>query len=894
MGLEREFSLEVLEPIRSRGYLDLTLKMLRAVGVHVQEQVIPEGLRLIVPARSVISPAAVLVCEGDWSTAAALMAVGAALPLGAPILELKGLSPTSLQPDRVFIDWLGAMGARVEWMGSSLTVFPSRQSLRGIRVSGERSPDLVPVFAALAAIAEGRSEVHSAPQLRHKESDRIALGVRLANLLGAQAHETVDGFVVDSSAGRELPRSGGWSTDHDHRQVMAAYVAFAGGARFTIDDVSVVTKSAPEFLEVMRCLGISSQAARFLFLGHRGAGKTSFARRLRESSAGRLEVCDLDQEIERRYERSISDIFASDGEARFRELERQELEFWLRQPVSEHGRVIVAGAGIELDQLEPEPGMRGFRFWERAGYEAVWVSRETDLQGRVFLDRPRLHPELSAIEEYRLRAQARDQRYQRWSSRQIILREGADRGNRASLAERTVIFGLPDFSGASITIPQSVLSDFKRLAAWVSLRRHWSFSFFEVREDYLPSELSAPVGEALFQVLSTLGAKRLIFSRRVPRPGAGQLVLGAHVREAGGRIDWAQELGDSNTISDAHEGDIQSIHGELPPQRGPHEGILKWSPEIQDWKGLREGHQWWAQDPKHRVFLPRSPQGIWRHYRLWSARRLRPALFFLREGVGSALDQPTLVEWLENRGAPQEFGAVLGDPVLHSRSPERHGPHFFGFPVSREEFGDALEFLRDQGLNRAAVTSPLKEDCFQWVRQLGHTSKQPVMISDRANRLASVNTLFWCADESGRSVLQADNTDLPGFESVIASLGLGDGSQVALWGGGGTLAMVRALLPSVRAYSARTGMVKPGGEASARSHESPRVVIWGVGRSIFSGLFPPQSWRPELVIDLNYAEDSPGRDYAARLLGSARYLSGLAFFEAQAARQFRSVKPMTH
>jgi hypothetical protein len=74
---------------------------------------------------------------------------------------------------------------------------------------------------------------------------------------------------------------------------------------------------------------------------------------------------------------------------------------------------------------------------------------------------------------------------------------------------------------------------------------------------------------------------------------------------------------------------------------------------------------------------------------------------------------------------------------------------------------------------------------------------------------------------------------------------------------------------------------------------APEVVIWGVGRSVFSGVFPTESWRPRLVLDLNYAEDSPGREYAQRLLfrrhassgESPRYVSGLGLFEAQAEEQ---------
>ena len=66
-------------------------------------------------------------------------------------------------------------------------------------------------------------------------------------------------------------------------------------------------------------------------------------------------------------------------------------------------------------------------------------------------------------------------------------------------------------------------------------------------------------------------------------------------------------------------------------------------------------------------------------------------------------------------------------------------------------------------------------------------------------------------------------------------------------------------------------------------------MVWGVGRSNYSkknsAAWPPDSWRPGAVIDLNYSEDSPGREYAQRTV--ARYFSGLKMFRAQAEAQQR-------
>ena len=79
-------------------------------------------------------------------------------------------------------------------------------------------------------------------------------------------------------------------------------------------------------------------------------------------------------------------------------------------------------------------------------------------------------------------------------------------------------------------------------------------------------------------------------------------------------------------------------------------------------------------------------------------------------------------------------------------------------------------------------------------------------------------------------------------------------------------------------YSAQTGKLLKGSE------QNPELVIWAVGRSRMSLCSaPPQNWKPLYVLDLNYTEDSPGREYAVKT--KAQYLSGWLWFKTQAQAQ---------
>ena len=73
-----------------------------------------------------------------------------------------------------------------------------------------------------------------------------------------------------------------------------------------------------------------------------GAGKTTVGRSLAQRTG--LRFIDSDHEIERRRGASVSEIFASDGEAGFRDLEQQVLDELTREP----GVVLATGGGAVL------------------------------------------------------------------------------------------------------------------------------------------------------------------------------------------------------------------------------------------------------------------------------------------------------------------------------------------------------------------------------------------------------------------------------------------------------------------------------------------------------------------------------------------------------------------
>jgi shikimate kinase len=80
-----------------------------------------------------------------------------------------------------------------------------------------------------------------------------------------------------------------------------------------------------------------------VLIGPPGSGKTTVGRALAHLLG--VEPHDTDQEIEVQQGRSISDIFLDDGEPRFRELERAEVQASLQS----HPGVLSLGGGAVMD-----------------------------------------------------------------------------------------------------------------------------------------------------------------------------------------------------------------------------------------------------------------------------------------------------------------------------------------------------------------------------------------------------------------------------------------------------------------------------------------------------------------------------------------------------------------
>lgn len=246
-GLYASGETTVIEPHLSRDHSE---RMLRYFGADIEA--LPRGARVRggqeLQGRDITVP-------GDISSAAFFMVAALIVPGAELLIRGVGINPTRTG----ILDILTAMGGSIELLDSrelsgepvaDILVRASR--LRGIEIGGDLVPraiDEFPVLCVAASLAEGRTIVKEARELRVKETDRIAAMAANLRTAGVSVVETDDGMEIE---GRQSLLGGEFDSFGDHRIAMSMLVAgLAAEGAVTVNDVECIATSFPSFTELL-------------------------------------------------------------------------------------------------------------------------------------------------------------------------------------------------------------------------------------------------------------------------------------------------------------------------------------------------------------------------------------------------------------------------------------------------------------------------------------------------------------------------------------------------------------------------------------------------------------------------------------------------------------------
>ena len=228
--------------LKSTPYIDMTLALLKACGIEVQNSNY-QIFRMKGRQKYQVGEYRV---EGDWSGAAFLLAAGAI----AGRTVVSGLDISSPQADRRFITALQAAGAGVKMDGSTVEV--KKKALNAFDFDATDCPDLFPPLLALACNCRGITTIKGVQRLKYKESNRAAVLTKEFSALGAKIETTGNLMKI---TGTKL-KGGTVDSHNDHRIAMAAALAALNAdAEVTIIGYQCVAKSYPDFFEDISSIG---------------------------------------------------------------------------------------------------------------------------------------------------------------------------------------------------------------------------------------------------------------------------------------------------------------------------------------------------------------------------------------------------------------------------------------------------------------------------------------------------------------------------------------------------------------------------------------------------------------------------------------------------------------
>lgn len=251
-GLYADSPTTVIEPAKSRDHTEL---MLKKFGANLNTT---KTSATINPCKELF--ATDIDVPSDISSAAFFMAAATLVPDSELILENVGINPTRDGVIKVLKD----MGANIEIINSNDEFEPvadikvSYSRLHATTIGGDIIPTLIdelPLLAAVASMAEGKTIIKDATELKVKESNRIKVMCEELSKLGVNVVETEDGMEIEGT--NKLLGNVTISTHDDHRIAMTfAILGLISEGDIKLDNKACVEISYPGFFDDLRKVNI--------------------------------------------------------------------------------------------------------------------------------------------------------------------------------------------------------------------------------------------------------------------------------------------------------------------------------------------------------------------------------------------------------------------------------------------------------------------------------------------------------------------------------------------------------------------------------------------------------------------------------------------------------------
>ena len=246
--LDGDSKLTINKNLESKGYIDLTLEILKLAGIEIVNN---NYKSFDIKGNQIYKPFDYTV-EGDYSQVAFWIVAGIISANKDNEVKCLHVNKNSLQGDKEIIEIVERMGANLEILDDYVIVKPSKT--KGTVIDISQCPDIAPILTVLAALSEGETRIINGERLRIKESDRITSIKTELNKLGANVTEEGDNLIIQGVEGF----AGGVTVNawNDHRIAMSLAIASTRCEKeIILEEAESVRKSYPHFWDDFVKLG---------------------------------------------------------------------------------------------------------------------------------------------------------------------------------------------------------------------------------------------------------------------------------------------------------------------------------------------------------------------------------------------------------------------------------------------------------------------------------------------------------------------------------------------------------------------------------------------------------------------------------------------------------------
>ena len=238
--LDGDSKLTINKNLESKGYVDLTLEILKLAGIEIMNN---DYKSFDIKGNQIYRPFDYTV-EGDYSQVAFWIVAGIISANKDNEVKCLHVNKNSLQGDREIIEIVQRMGANLEIFDDYVVVKPSKT--QGTVIDISQCPDIGPILTVLGTLSEGETRIINGERLRIKESDRITSIKTELNKLGANVAEEGDSLIIQGVEGF----TGGVTVSawNDHRIAMSLAIASTRCEKeIILEEAESVRKSYPHF-----------------------------------------------------------------------------------------------------------------------------------------------------------------------------------------------------------------------------------------------------------------------------------------------------------------------------------------------------------------------------------------------------------------------------------------------------------------------------------------------------------------------------------------------------------------------------------------------------------------------------------------------------------------------